>query len=135
MSLDTAVANTPEQVERPRSEELDKIQTLVRGAIGYDEKRGDQVSVVNLPFALVAFRLKTASRSGGAMGFVLGWLVYLGWGWKSFLMLLTFFVLGSLSTRLGYGRKAARGLGERRGGKHRHKAHFPHAKSSPESSY
>ncbi len=32
-------------------EELDKIGTLVQSAIGYDQKRGDQVSVVNLPFA------------------------------------------------------------------------------------
>lgn len=36
----------------PRSpDELDKITTLVRSAIGYDETRGDQVSVVNLRFA------------------------------------------------------------------------------------
>lgn len=39
----------------PRSQEvLDKITTLVRSAIGYDEKRGDQVTVVNLPFAAPA---------------------------------------------------------------------------------
>jgi len=37
---------------KPRSqEELDKIASLVRSAIGFDEKRGDQVSVVNLRFA------------------------------------------------------------------------------------
>lgn len=73
-------------------------------------------AAVNLTFALVALSLKTASRSGAALGFVLGWLVYLGCGWKSFLILFTFFLLGSLSTRLGYARKAARGLAERRGG-------------------
>jgi flagellar M-ring protein FliF len=32
-------------------DELDKITTLVRSAIGFNEKRGDQVTVVNLPFA------------------------------------------------------------------------------------
>lgn len=73
-------------------------------------------AAVNLTLALVAVGLKTASRSGAAMGFALGWLVYLGYGWKSFLILFTFFVLGSAATRLGYARKAARGLGERRGG-------------------
>ncbi|HYA05721.1 MAG TPA: flagellar basal-body MS-ring/collar protein FliF [Xanthobacteraceae bacterium] len=37
---------------QPRSkEEIDQIATLVRSAIGYDQKRGDQVEVVNLRFA------------------------------------------------------------------------------------
>jgi flagellar M-ring protein FliF len=37
---------------QPRSqEELDRIATLVRSAIGYDEKRGDTVEVVNMQFA------------------------------------------------------------------------------------
>ena len=46
---------TPDAKYTARSaEELDKIQTLVRGAIGYDEKRGDQVNVINLPFANAA---------------------------------------------------------------------------------
>jgi flagellar M-ring protein FliF len=36
----------------PRSkEELDRIAALVRSAIGFDQKRGDQVEVVNLRFA------------------------------------------------------------------------------------
>jgi flagellar M-ring protein FliF len=39
-------------VYQPRSkEEIDQIATLVRSAIGYDQKRGDQVEVVNLRFA------------------------------------------------------------------------------------
>jgi flagellar M-ring protein FliF len=39
-------------VYTPRSqEELDKITALVRSAIGFDEKRGDQLTVVNLRFA------------------------------------------------------------------------------------
>jgi flagellar M-ring protein FliF len=36
--------------ERPK-EELDRIAALVRSAIGFDQKRGDQVEVVNLKFA------------------------------------------------------------------------------------
>jgi flagellar M-ring protein FliF len=36
--------------DRPK-EELDRIATLVRSAIGFDQKRGDQVEVVNLRFA------------------------------------------------------------------------------------
>jgi len=39
-------------VYKPRSkEEIDRIASLVRSAIGFDAKRGDQVEVVNLPFA------------------------------------------------------------------------------------
>ena len=39
-------------VYQPRNkEEIDQIATLVRSAIGYDQKRGDQVEVVNLRFA------------------------------------------------------------------------------------
>jgi len=48
--------------------------------------------------------------------FLLGVVVYLGYGWKSFLILFTFFVLGSLATRVGYARKARRGIAEKRGG-------------------
>src|SRR5580692_4438083 len=41
-----------EQVYKERSkEQLDRIATLVRSAIGFDQKRGDQVEVVNLRFA------------------------------------------------------------------------------------
>ena len=37
---------------QPRSkEEIDQIAALVRSAIGFDQKRGDQVEVVNLRFA------------------------------------------------------------------------------------
>ena len=40
-------------VWQPRSrEDLDRISTLVKGAIGFDEKRGDTVSVVAMPFAV-----------------------------------------------------------------------------------
>ena len=72
---------------------------------------------INLAFALVAFRLKLISKSGAAVGFLLGVAVYMGYGYKSFLLLLAFFALGSAATRLGYAKKAARGIAERRGGR------------------
>lgn len=71
---------------------------------------------VNLAFALAAWALKLVDRSGAAAGLVLGTLIYLGYGGKSFLILLAFFLLGSAATRLGYAAKAARGTAERRGG-------------------
>ena len=49
-----------EMVYQDRSkEQLDRIATLVRSAIGFDQKRGDQVEVVNLRFA------EAPSRSPG----------------------------------------------------------------------
>ena len=41
-----------ETAYQPRTkEELDRIAALVRSAIGFDQKRGDQIEVVNLRFA------------------------------------------------------------------------------------
>ena len=49
---ETAPADGTAPVYKPRAqEELDRIAALVRGAIGYDEKRGDKVEVVNMRFA------------------------------------------------------------------------------------
>ena len=71
---------------------------------------------VNLALALLALGMKMVNRSGAATGFVLGVAVYMGWGYKSFLVMFAFFILGSLGTRLGYAKKAARGVAEKRGG-------------------
>lgn len=71
---------------------------------------------VNLLLALLALALKMVTRSGAACGFLLGVAVYMGWGYKSFMLMLAFFVLGSVATRIGYAKKAARGVAERRGG-------------------
>jgi uncharacterized protein (TIGR00297 family) len=72
--------------------------------------------VINAVFALLALAVKMVNRSGAAVGFILGVAIYLGYGYKSFLILLSFFVLGSIATRLGYAAKAARGIAERRRG-------------------
>ena len=71
---------------------------------------------VCLVLALLAFAMKTVTLSGAVVGLLLSVAVYLGYGYKSFLILLLFFVLGSAVTRMGYAIKAARGLAERRGG-------------------
>jgi len=56
-----------ETVYQPRSkEDLDRIAALVRSAVGFDEKRGDHVEVVNLRFAEQPPAL-AASESGGLM--------------------------------------------------------------------
>ena len=56
---------------QPRSkEDLDRISTLVKSAIGFDEKRGDIVSVVSMPFAV--HDLPEASTPPGLLGLHLG---------------------------------------------------------------
>ncbi len=52
--------------QRPK-EELDRIAALVRSAIGFDQKRGDQVEVVNLKFA-EAPAMPPAAEPTGLLG-------------------------------------------------------------------
>ena len=72
--------------------------------------------IVNLLFTLLALVMKWANRSGAAVGFFLGVAIYLGYGYRSFAILLAFVVIGSTVTRIGYAKKAARGIAEQRGG-------------------
>jgi flagellar M-ring protein FliF len=59
-----------EMVYQDRSkEQLDRIATLVRSAIGFDQKRGDQVEVVNLRFA-EAPTVPPVAEPGGLLGFL-----------------------------------------------------------------
>ena len=54
-----------ETVYTPRSkEDLDRITTLVKSAIGFDESRGDQVQVINLRFAEGPASIPTAEPTG-----------------------------------------------------------------------
>ena len=45
------VANAPAEYQARPQEELDRINTLVRSAVGFDQRRGDLIEVVNLRFA------------------------------------------------------------------------------------
>ena len=52
-----------DSVYTPRDkEELDRIAALVRSAIGFDQRRGDQVEIVNLRFAELPQNLATAPK-------------------------------------------------------------------------
>ncbi|MEX0589852.1 MAG: flagellar basal-body MS-ring/collar protein FliF [Xanthobacteraceae bacterium] len=58
-------ANANETTYEPRpQEEIDRITALVRSSIGFDEKRGDQIEVVNLRFAEVAGTPQIAAEGG-----------------------------------------------------------------------
>src|SRR5450432_3799363 len=49
-------------------DQLDRIATLVRSAIGFDQKRGDQVEVVNLKFAEAPAVVPVAAEPAGLFG-------------------------------------------------------------------
>ncbi len=91
-------------------------RTALDGNLPYLGKRILIAFGVNALFALIALGFKMINRSGAVAGFLLGVAIYLGHGWKSFLILFTFFVLGSVATRLGFESKASRGVAEKRGG-------------------
>jgi flagellar M-ring protein FliF len=63
---------------QPRSpDDLKQLTALVRSAVGYDEKRGDTVEVVNMPFA-GAEEPPAAPAAFNLMGLEKGDLMYLG---------------------------------------------------------
>ncbi len=71
---------------------------------------------LNAAVAALAAILRTVSLSGALAGFAVGTAVYAGVGWRGYVLLVAFFVLGSLATRHGFAEKAARGIEEKRGG-------------------
>lgn len=77
---------------------------------------------INVSFGLLAYSLKTISKSGLIGGVVLGTVIYLCLGPGGFLILFTFFLLGSWSSRYKYTWKASHGVAQenkgRRGSKH-----------------
>ncbi|MGH7125825.1 MAG: flagellar basal-body MS-ring/collar protein FliF, partial [Stellaceae bacterium] len=74
----TKADGTKEYAPRP-PEELKQISTLVRSAIGYNEKRGDTVEVVNLRFAQPEEPAATAaSAPAGFFGFEKADLIRIG---------------------------------------------------------
>jgi uncharacterized protein (TIGR00297 family) len=81
------------------------------------EHRGLVALGVNAGMALLAARAGTVRMSGVLAGLLVGGLIWLAGGWRWWIVLLAFFVLGSLLTKFGYKRKAALGLAEEKGGR------------------
>ncbi|MFN3531969.1 MAG: DUF92 domain-containing protein [Candidatus Brocadia sp.] len=77
---------------------------------------------INVSFGLLAYYLKTVSKSGLIGGVVIGTVIYLCLGPGGFLILFTFFSLGSWSSRYKYMWKASHGVAQenrgRRSSKH-----------------
>lgn len=72
---------------------------------------------VSLALAGAAWLARALTVSGLLAATLVGASVWVGLGWRGFLVLAAFFVLASGLTRLGYRRKAAAGLAEGRGGR------------------
>jgi len=77
---------------------------------------------INISFGLLAYCLKTVSKSGLIGGVVVGTIIYLCLGIGGFFVLFTFFALGSWSSKHKYKWKASHGVAQenkgRRGVKH-----------------
>ena len=74
-------------------------------------------ALINAVLAGAAYAARSVSVSGALSGFVLGTALYTLGGWRAFLMLFCFFVLGTFATKLGYRKKAALGIAQEEGGR------------------
>ena len=72
---------------------------------------------VNLALAAAAYAARSVSLSGVVGGFLVGATIFTFGGWRAFMLLLVFFVLGTAATKTGYARKAALGIAQEKGGR------------------
>ncbi|MEM1202377.1 MAG: TIGR00297 family protein [Acidobacteriota bacterium] len=72
---------------------------------------------VNLVLALPAYRGRSVDASGFVAGILVGTAIWASLGWRGWLLLVTFFVLGTGATKLGYKKKAERKLAQEKGGR------------------
>jgi uncharacterized protein (TIGR00297 family) len=90
----------------------------------------DRTSIIwlaaNALLAVLGYLARSVDISGAVGGFVLGAILIVCGGWPLYVSLLAFFVLGTATTKLGFSRKAARGLAQEREGRRR----FSHAFSN-----
>ncbi len=73
-------------------------------------------AAINLAFGATAFAMKMVSLSGFLSGLIVGTILYTFGGYPLYLILITFFVLGSGATKFGYARKKALGVAQEKGG-------------------
>jgi len=73
--------------------------------------------VVNLVLSGLGYATRGVDVSGAVAGFLVGTLIYLCLDWQGYVILLAFFILGTAATKLGYQRKAEKGLAQEGGGR------------------
>jgi uncharacterized protein (TIGR00297 family) len=102
------------------------LASLVTGASGVRSavlfEAAPLALAANAAVAVAAAALSLVSRSGAVAGFVVGSVIWIFGGWRSYVLLWIFFGVGTIATRLGYGRKAEKGVAQadfgRRGAAH-----------------
>lgn len=72
---------------------------------------------VNVVLAGIGYALRGVNVSGMLAGWLVGTVIYAFLDWRGYLLLLGFFVLGTLLTKLGYRRKEAERLAQEEGGR------------------
>jgi uncharacterized protein (TIGR00297 family) len=72
---------------------------------------------LNTIFVVAAYLLRTVDLSGVVVGWFLGCVMIIGGGPAMYVALLTFFIVGTACTKLGYARKSAAGLAQEKGGR------------------
>ena len=72
---------------------------------------------VNTLLAIGAFAARGVGMSGAISGWILGVVLFAFGGWRGFLMLFLFFVLGTACTKLGRKKKEALGIAQEKGGR------------------
>ena len=81
------------------------------------EKSDGFAFLANLVLAVVAYLGRSVNVSGMIGGAVLGTVLILFGGWELYLLLLVFFILGTATTKIGFQKKAERGLAQEEGGR------------------
>ena len=68
--------------------------------------------LINIVLGVLAWRAGAVRKSGLEVGILLGTCIFAAVGWQGFMILVTFFVLGSVLTRFGYAQKKEMGAAE-----------------------
>lgn len=73
--------------------------------------------LLNAVLAAGALAARSVNLGGAVAGVALGTAIYAGLGWRGFLLLAAFFLIGSAATRVGFGAKVAAGIAQGGGGR------------------
>jgi uncharacterized protein (TIGR00297 family) len=73
--------------------------------------------IIHTVLALAGWAIRSVDFSGLIGGWIVGAIILIGAGWPLYVTLLTFFVVGTLATKLGYSRKAREGLAQEKEGR------------------
>lgn len=71
---------------------------------------------VNAAIAVLAYAMRMVTVSGALSGLLVGAIIYTFGGYQFFLILFTFFFLGSGATKFGYAHKKSLGIAQEKGG-------------------